>query len=104
MVTTPTPDTVPEVRHFLETLREHRLHFDGIALNRTLSDLALPPQGSDEPGIRVLAALQEREAAVLRELASNQIELCARLPELARDVHSVEDLLYVALAFDQPRK
>jgi hypothetical protein len=25
------------------------------------------------------------------------------LPELARDVHSVEDLLYVALAFDPDR-
>ena len=39
MVTTPTPDTTAEVRHFLETLREHHFHFDGVALNRTLSDL-----------------------------------------------------------------
>jgi anion-transporting ArsA/GET3 family ATPase len=104
MVTTPTPDTVPEVRHFLKTLQEHRLNFDGIALNRTLSDLALPPPGSDgtqEPALAVLAGLQAREKAVLKELTSNQIELCARLPELARDVHSVEDLLYVALAFDR---
>jgi anion-transporting ArsA/GET3 family ATPase len=103
MVTTPTPDTAPEVRHFLRTLQEHKLQFDGVALNRTFSDLKLPDQAENEPAFAVLSALQAREGAVLKELASNSIELCARLPELARDVHSVEDLLYVALAFDRAR-
>ena len=48
-------------------------------------------------------ALKEREKTVLSELRQHSIDLCARLPELARDVHSVEDLLYVALAFDRAR-
>lgn len=103
MVTTPTPDTTPEVRHFLQTLREHKFHFDGVALNRTYSDLGLPSGGAPEPAFEILGALQAREKSVLKELSGNQIELCARLPELARDVHSVEDLLYVALAFDRTR-
>ena len=101
MVTTPTPDTAPEVRHFLNTLKDHRLHFDGVALNRTVTDLALPESSGGEAAFEVLRALKEREKTVLAELKRNSIALCARLPELARDVHSVEDLLYVALAFDR---
>jgi anion-transporting ArsA/GET3 family ATPase len=100
MVTTPTPDTSPEVRHFLETLKEHRLHFDGVALNRTFSDLSISSIPSQEPAFQVLATLQEREKTILSDLKQHSIEMCAKLPELARDVHSVEDLLYVALAFD----
>jgi len=105
MVTTATPDTAPEVGHFLETLKEHRLHFDGVALNRTLSYLGVNSDASTnhEPALEVLAALRSREAKVLHELKKNSVPLCATLPELARDVHSVEDLLYVALAFDPDR-
>ena len=105
MVTTATPDTAPEVGHFLETLKEHRLHFDGVALNRTLSYLGVNSDTSTnhEPALEVLAALRSREAKVLHELKKNSVPLCATLPELARDVHSVEDLLYVALAFDPDR-
>jgi anion-transporting ArsA/GET3 family ATPase len=104
MVTTPTPDTAPEVKHFLDTLQEHRLHFDGVALNRTLSYLGKETASLNrEPALEVLAALQSREAKVLFELKKNSVPLCAMLPELARDVHSVEDLLYVALAFDPDR-
>jgi anion-transporting ArsA/GET3 family ATPase len=107
MVTTATPDTAPEVKHFLETLKDHRLHFDGVALNRTLGYLgtttALDGFASGEPALEVLAALRSREAKVLHELKKYSVPLCATLPELARDVHSVEDLLYVALAFDPDR-
>ena len=100
MVTTPTPDTAPETRHFLEKLKQYRLHFDGIALNRTFSSLSLDSLGEREEARRLLTSLQNRERAILAELENNQTRLCAKLPELARDVHSVEDLLYVAMAFD----
>jgi anion-transporting ArsA/GET3 family ATPase len=100
MVTTPTPDTASEVRHFIETLAKHHLHFDGVAMNRTFSDLKIPENSEKEVGFQILRALQQREESVLSSLRQNSISLCARLPELARDVHSVEDLLYVALAFD----
>jgi anion-transporting ArsA/GET3 family ATPase len=102
MVTMPTPDSVPEIKHFLSTLEKHNLNFDGIALNRTLGYLK---QGVLKPGkpYEVLGALIRREESVLKALQEDSISLCASLPELARDVHSVEDLLYVALAFDPDR-
>jgi anion-transporting ArsA/GET3 family ATPase len=102
MVTMPTPDSVPEIQHFLNRLEKHSLNFDGIALNRTLGYLK---EGLQKPGkpYEVLGALISREESVLKALQENSISLCACLPELARDVHSVEDLLYVALAFDPDR-
>jgi anion-transporting ArsA/GET3 family ATPase len=101
MVTTPTPDTGPEVNHFIESVQAHGFHFDGVALNRTVGYLkranADCPPGYEE-AFKVLEALQKREASVLENLMRNPIPVCAKLPELARDVHSVEDLFHVALA------
>jgi anion-transporting ArsA/GET3 family ATPase len=102
MVTMPTPDSVPEIKHFLNTLKKHSLNFDGIALNRTLGYLK-PGLGKPGKPYEVLSALIRREESVLEALQQDSISLCASLPELARDVHSVEDLLYVALAFDPDR-
>jgi anion-transporting ArsA/GET3 family ATPase len=100
MVTTPSPDTVPEVKHFIETLHQHHFHFDGVALNRTLSYFKIPePKPGFEKAFSVLRALQVREHQVIENLMRNPIPVCAKLPELARDVHSVEDLFHVALAF-----
>jgi anion-transporting ArsA/GET3 family ATPase len=103
MVSTPTPDTGPEVLHFIETLRQRRFHFEGVALNRTLSHLEISqPQPGFENAFEVLLALKKREQQVLENLMRNPIPVCAKLPELARDVHSVEDLFHVALAFSAP--
>ncbi len=100
MVTTPTPETGPEVNHFIETLREHHFHFDGVALNRTVSYLhPEKPEPGFEEAFKIIQALQAREQWVLDHLMRNPIPLCAKLPELARDVHSVEDLFHVAMAF-----
>lgn len=102
MVTTPTPETEPEVTHFIDTLREHRFHFDGVALNRTMSYLKLSQTTSEyTEAYQVLSAIQKREELVLNNLMRKPISLCAKLPELARDVHSVEDLFHVAMALDQ---
>jgi anion-transporting ArsA/GET3 family ATPase len=104
MVTTPTPETVPEVSRFVRIVGEHRFRFDGLVLNRTLGHLRPPTAGesAEQPGLAeglaIVAALQARERPVLDELAKNRIPLCASVPELARDVHSVEDLLHVAMA------
>lgn len=109
MVTVPSPDTLPEARHFIESVREHGFHFDGVAVNRSLSYL----DGKDSPGagdagspgsaehkeaLRILRALQARERSALAG-AADGIPICARLPEFARDVHSMEDLFHVAMAF-----
>ncbi len=107
MVTVPAPDVVPEAKHFIQTLKDHRFHFDGVALNRTLGYMNVPGSqaaGGDaalEKAYEIIRAAQNREKRVISELESSSIALRALLPELARDVHSVEDLFYVAMAFDQ---
>jgi len=124
IVSAPTPEMVPEIEHFIETLVRYHFHFDGIILNRTFGYLlpAHDPQhyvrahthtqadtqthtktDALKAGMDVIQALQRREAKIIEHLlrlpriTGNPI--CAKLPELARDVHSVEDLLHVAMAF-----
>ena len=101
MVTVPAPDLAPEVKHFIETIETHGFHFDGVAINRTLTYLKNSeekPPAHYQDAFEVISALQERERSSLGALGAKTIPLCARLPEFARDVHSVEDLLHVAMA------
>lgn len=104
MVTAPTPETAPEVDLFVKRLEEHKLNFDGVILNRTVSYLkpetSTPTDSSYSEASKIILALQVREAAVFDNLMRNPLPLCARLPELARDVHSVEDLFHVAVALN----
>lgn len=115
MVTAPTPQTAPEVTHFIQSVREHGFHFDGVAVNRTLGYLSFEALGDasqsglspeTEKAFSLLRSLQERERTALDPLFSTgrfgemEIPLCGKLPELARDVHSVEDLFHVAMAFN----
>lgn len=101
MVTVPAPDLVPETLHFIETLEKLHFHFDGVAVNRTLSYLQSDqtPEVTDNlnRALEIIAGLQQKER---QSLESQGISICGRLPELARDVHSVEDLLHVAMAFN----
>ncbi len=107
MVSVPAPDNAGEAASFIESLAEHRFHFDGVALNRTLSELgeADPAQATnagERAGLELVAALQNREkkaVAALTDRISGKI--ITRLPEMARDVHSVEDLLNVALSMER---
>jgi anion-transporting ArsA/GET3 family ATPase len=111
LVAAPTPDTVSEARHFIGSVREHRFRFEGLVMNRTLGYLAdhpedwarLPAGPAREAARALIAALQAREARALAALGTLKLPVYARLPELARDVHSVEDLLHVALALDRDR-
>jgi anion-transporting ArsA/GET3 family ATPase len=119
IVTTPTPEATPEASHFIDTLKNRGFQFEGVALNRTLGYLKTssstpetakePEKGSENdssPAFEILQRLQAREDKVLKTLKENQIPICAKLPELARDIHSVEDLFHVALSLghlsDQP--
>lgn len=101
MVAGPTPDAVPELRHFISSVREHRFHFDGLVLNRSLGHL--PPDPAEtlsreaRRAVEIVAAIREREEQVVAALG-RETTLLARLPELARDVHSLEDLTHVATA------
>ena len=103
MVTTPTPEAAPDVHHFVRTLQEHRFHFEGLTINRTIGYLfksTSKPNQATSPGLPVLEGIRKREEQAMRALSSGNIRICAMLPELARDIHSVEDLLYVAHAFE----
>ncbi len=113
LVAAPTPETAPEVRLFVDSIEQHHFNFDGIAINRTLGYLKEKTQteagGRQETGAEMLAALsliraiQAREERAIQALleSSRSIPLYSKLPELARDVHSVEDLFHVAMALDQ---
>jgi hypothetical protein len=106
MVTAPSPDVVSEAQHFIETLREHRLRFDGVIFNRTLGYLRdqpadageMPPSRELDEALAVLDSIQAREQRVIERIKKQDIGLCARVPELARDIHSIEDLFHVAMA------
>ena len=101
MVAGPSPDAAPDLKYFTQSLKEHKFRFDGIVLNRTLSHLPLVRTASDQvnsemkAALDIIGALREKESLAIRELIAPPV---ATLPELARDVHSVEDLYYVAMA------
>ena len=99
VVAAPSPDLTPEVVKFIEVLNDHRFQFEGLILNRTLSYLNTEsvPSPEYERAYQVIRALQEREVKMLNELKKKEIKLLAQLPELARDVHSIEDLFHVAM-------
>ena len=106
------PASAKESAHFIHSVKEHGFHFSGVALNRTLGYLKVSaPErkaARDEPGmleaIALLDALQTREAASVLEFAkkypASEGGLRLQLPELARDVHTLTDLLQVAARLD----
>lgn len=107
LVMTPQPEKVDELRFLVDHLRRNRFHFDGVVLNRTLGYLG-EIRPSDSPGLEILRCEQEHEREVenqihgiQRSLRDEEREaLFAKLPELARDVHGMEDLWRLALALD----
>ena len=117
LVSTPSPEKTPEAGHFIRAVQDHDFHFDGIILNRTLGHLQIPQgwkedltQSEWHAAFQVLEDLQTSENQILSSLWSEiqtqtlgktQEIFATRLPELARDVHSLEDLGYVALALDR---
>ncbi|MFZ9594935.1 MAG: ArsA family ATPase [Bdellovibrionia bacterium] len=105
MVTTPTMDAIEEAKHFIQSVQEHQFSFDGIILNRTLEHLdpsAEPLEPSQikpyQGAFEIMQDIRGREQIVTENLQKTGIPICAKVTELARDVHSVEDLLYVATA------
>lgn len=109
MVSVPAQDTAEEIKQFVKMLGENKFHFDGVALNRTLGYLEVPDTtqkaayGKElKEAFLVLRALQDRESngiQCLEKALGGENAICAKLPELARDVHCVEDLFHVAMAF-----
>jgi anion-transporting ArsA/GET3 family ATPase len=104
MVAGPSPEAVPEIRHFISALDSHQLHFDGILVNRTLGHLKRSDANDPETekALKLVEAMQERERKILTEIRGETKTASvyeAELPELSRDVHSIEDLIHVAQKF-----
>ncbi len=112
LVAAATPDTAPEAAHFIQSVEDHDFHFMGVALNRTLGYLKIDPSMRDTAGttpglqesLALLEALQKREELAVQSLKKilpmTAGSLSILLPELARDVHSMDDLLQVAEALE----
>ncbi len=110
LVAAPTPETAAEIGHFLDQIHVRGFHFDGVLLNRSLGHLTLEP-GATDPAEKLIEALQERERiayGLLRKSAEKSAVnperklFYVQLPELARDVHGLEDLYHVSVLFDRP--
>ena len=103
LVASPTHTETEEIEHFLETVRQKSFDFGGYVINRSLLYLEKSgePTPGLEPGIAVLDGLRDREQkSVARMATAVGQEPLYVFPELARDVHSFEDLLHVAQALE----
>lgn len=105
----PIPDFAPELENFVKSIGQHHFHFDGLLLNRCLSSLQTRSGKSySDPSltpevIHLLESLWAREDLAQSQLLTvlEQNRPIALLPELTRDVHTLEDLFHVALAFSK---
>ena len=118
MVTSPTPETSNEVKHFINQLKEKNFYFEGILLNRSISFFDILPgewheakvlQSKNQPelfkSLEIIESLRARENTVIdsiKEIVSenkNINELIfSKIPEISRDIHSFKDLSYVSKA------
>lgn len=109
LVTGAHADFAEELAHFRRHLIDHGLKLDALFVNRTLgaypelssqalSEAKLNPELSR--ALELIQSLRARENQALSRLKQATGELPTTLmPELARDIHSIEDLIYVARQF-----
>lgn len=107
IVSAPTPTSQKELEHLTQDLQKRNLNLDGLILNRSLAYFTITEEErirSKELGLEnsleVIAAVCEEEKHVIQSLPSGRLAQLSMtlLPELARDVHSLEDLNHVANA------
>ncbi|MBS1961049.1 MAG: ArsA family ATPase [Bdellovibrionales bacterium] len=108
LVAAPTPESAPEIGHFLDQIHGRGFHFDGVLLNRSLGHLQ-PSPGIRDEATKLIESLQARERAAYARLKESAERPSAneerklfyvQLPELARDVHGLEDLYHVSTLFN----
>jgi anion-transporting ArsA/GET3 family ATPase len=107
LVSAPTPDTLSELQHLVSRLHEKNLRFDGLILNRSWRTFPFQTNEmegvsiEEKKGLVIVDAVQKREKRVLDQIFSRvKTPFTLELPELARDVHSLEDLYHVASFMD----
>jgi anion-transporting ArsA/GET3 family ATPase len=103
LVTGAHSDFTEELAHFRGHLEKHGLKLDSMIINRTLGAYEASPSASAstsaeaEMASRVLQSLRKREQKALDQLKiSAQQTPLQLMPELARDVHSLQDLAQIA--------
>ena len=92
IVTSPQEQAAQTAESFRQFLAQRHFQYDGWILNRSLEHLTpdpVPPQIHE-----ILSQAQRFEAELKSHL--NHHPWIASVPELARDVHSIEDLIYVS--------
>ncbi|MBL7716791.1 MAG: ArsA family ATPase [Bdellovibrionales bacterium] len=100
-----TPDSWAEIEHFVESVRLHRFRFEGVLINRSIGDLAMSKNPENDPGLDLIQKLQDREKSSMDQIRSKLgDQVLARLPELARDVHSIGDLMRISVAMQGQSK
>ena len=103
LVSSSNPDNAEELSHFLQQVRAQKYSFEGVVLNRSLGHLKnTQNEYSQEQAVRVIEQLIERESQaerILKHHLSPEL-FFTKLPELSRDVHGLEDLVYVSEHFD----
>ena len=72
LVAAPTPESAPELGHFLEQIDERGFHFDGVLLNRSLTHLksGTSPEAPGTPEALISAIIAREELAYRRLRAS----------------------------------
>lgn len=100
-----TPDTIQLSKDLIHTIQEKNYHFDGVILNRTYSGIKDSPHPHpNHPGIQLIQKIQEKEKEIINQLKSDiLLPNVVMVPVLSRDIHSMEDLLYVADALEKAR-
>lgn len=104
LVTGAHADFAEEIAHFRRHIVGHGLRLDSLFVNRTLGaypEGAVPTHLSNSEelahALELLQSLRSRESQSFVKLKTATGPLATTLmPELARDVHSIEDLLHVA--------
>lgn len=105
IVASPTSETTGQIENFTRHLREKKFNFDGVVLNRSMGYFNIEDRdrktADNRPALlsalKLIESMQKREKLVINRIVDNVPELI-RVPEMSRDIHSVEDLIHVAVA------
>lgn len=99
LVSGPQSSAARELGHFLKIIQENKYHFDGIIINKSLSNLN-PVDANQhdlsETDVAFVKSQVHQEQLLLEKLPQKQV---CKIPAQGRDIHSIKDLIHVAKAF-----
>ncbi len=106
LVAAPSSDLAPDIRHLVGQLNEKGFQFSSFFINRCVSSLNTqdwtPMEKNEKEALELIEDIQTQEKETIEEifnfLQSNQNTepYFKKIPQMSRDIHSMEDLFYVA--------